>query len=39
MNLKKGILSTLAMGLVFTGIISMTSISNATTCHQIKIKH
>ena len=31
MNLKKGILSTLTMGLVFTGIISMTSASQAST--------
>ena len=31
MNLKKGILSTLTMGLVFTGIISVTSASQAST--------
>ena len=31
MNLKKGILSTLTMGLVFTGIISITSAAQAST--------
>lgn len=31
MNIKKGILSTLTMGFVFTGIISATSISQAST--------
>lgn len=31
MNLKKGLLSTLTMGLVFTGIISVTSASQAST--------
>ena len=36
MNFRKGLLSTLTMGLVFTGIISMTSISQATVANSAK---